>query len=273
MFKKSINSLNPKHAALPFALSELNGSSFSRVSRRSGFLKVVAGGSVVRLCEHKPLVDRMLGDGVTKVLNSTNASSKTAKKIILQSVVTNLEAGVQLLDKQEFVLARIGGRLSEMALALNRSRANPDHSSDAQIKFEKSRAQYRTFIKETFDHTALFSFGASKPVIVAIPKLEYWELLSIDRCNIDRPGLRSLDAGKVSPAADGLLLDPEAFSRAFSEWRFLCAVNRLQWNMINSHWQSYSSKLANFANGDGIALPPLFQDLSTLLSSHSYFNN
>ena len=273
MFKKSIISSKPKHTALPFALSGLKKSSFSRVNGQKGFLKVVAGGSVVRLCEHKPLVDRMLGDGVAKVLNSAKTSSETSKKVILQSVVTNLEAGVQLLDKQELVLAKIGGRLSEMALALNRSRANPDNSSDAQIKFEKSRVQYRTFVKETFDHTALFSFGSSKPIIVAVPKLEYWELLSIDRCNIDRPGLRSLDAGKVSPSADGLLLDPEAFSRAFSEWRLLCAVNRLQWNLINSHRHRYSEKLFSLANGDDISIPPFFKDLPALFRSHTYFRN
>lgn len=272
MFNKSIISSNPKQTALPFALSGFKESS-SRVKGRNGFLKVVAGGRVVRLCEHKPLVDRMLGDGVSKVLNSANTPSETAKKVILQSVVTNLEAGVQLLDKQELVLAKIGGRLSEMALALNRSRANPDNSSDAQIKFEISRAQYRTFVKETFDHTALFSFGYSKPVIVAIPKLEYWELLSIDRCNINKPGLRSIDAGKVSPSADGLLLDPQTFSRAFSEWRLLCAVNRLQWNLINSHRHRYSEKLFSLANGDDIALPPLLQDLPALLRCHTYFRN
>ena len=40
-------------------------------------------------------------------------------QVILETVVTNLEAGVQLIEKQEHALAKFGGRLSEVALALD----------------------------------------------------------------------------------------------------------------------------------------------------------
>ena len=69
----------------------------------------------------KPFVDRMLSDG----LSTYHSESKTVKpieQVILESVAINLEAGVKLLDTQELALAKMGGRLSEMALSFNRAR-------------------------------------------------------------------------------------------------------------------------------------------------------
>lgn len=273
MFKKLHKPSKLDLPAMPFALSGIREANLISPKIDPRFNKIVAGGCVVRLCDTKSIADRMIGDGVSKMLGSSKTSLETTNKVILEMVVANLSAGVSLLDKQELMLAKIGGRLSEMALCLNHSRANPKNHLDAQTRFEVSRANYRSFIKETFDHTALFSMGPANPVVVAIPNSSYWELLFIDRCNVDRPGLRSIEAGKVSPLGDGLLLDPQSFARAFGEWRLLCANNRMQWHLLHSHWQSMCMKLSTKTSVKAFSLPELPKCMPALLSNYSYFKN
>lgn len=270
--KPTINS-KAELTAFPFMLAEAKNIGPGEHQVKRGFQKVLAGGNVVRLCESKPLPDRLLGDGITNTLNSQKASEKFASQIILEAVVTNLEAGIRLMDRQELVLAKIGGRLSEMALTLNQVRNSEANHCKAQKHFEVSRSKYRSFLKETFGHTALFSSGVSDPIIVAVPKKHYWEVLSIERCNIESPGLRSIEVGKVSPSADGLLLDPQSFSSAFQEWRRLCANNRLQWHLFIHHLSLISDKLHRVTKGQLITIPTFPKNLQTLRSIHSFVRN
>jgi hypothetical protein len=193
--------------------------------------------------------------------------------VILESVAINLEAGVKLLDTQELVLAKMGGRLSEMALSFNRARQKKEHVQDAQRSYEQSLAILRRLSKETFDHTALFSIGPAKPVTVVVPTRTKWEGLSIDRCNLSTPGLRALDAGKVSPDAKGLLLDPRAFTFAFNEWRFMCANNRLQWHLIYDRWRLIVDKLKHFIGGRKWCPPPFPDDLMQRPLSRPHLDN
>ena len=81
-----------------------------------------------------------------------------------------------------------------------------DFQDIAQSKFEESRTTFRSIAKTTFDHTALFSVGPAKPVTVIVPAKNHWEGLSIDRCNLKKPGLSAIEVGKVSPSANGSYL-------------------------------------------------------------------
>ena len=246
--------------AVPFALAQSSQQqSGKNRSQLSGFAKVLAGGRVVSLNKHKPFADRMLADGVANCLDA-NHNDVSIEQIILESVATNLEAGVKLIDKQEFALAQMGGRLSEMALLLNQARCSSDFQDVAQSKFEESRTTFRSIAKTTFDHTALFSVGPAKPVTVIVPAKNHWEGLSIDRCNLKKPGLSAIEVGKVSPSANGLLLDPQSFSAAFEEWRMLCAVNRLQWHLLYQRWQGIVRTLRDFIGGRRWTPPPFPSD-------------
>ena len=257
---KNIHNTTPAHSgfALPFVLAQ--ASQAPRNSRKlAGFAKVLAGGRVVGLNREKPFADRMLADGVADFFNSPGSNETSVQQIILESVATNLEAGVKLLDRQEFALAKMGGRLSEMALYLNQARSCIDQHQSAQIKFEETRSYLRSLAKETYDHTAIFSNGPAKPITV-VPVNSRWEGLSIDRSNLKSPGLQEIDAGKVSPSAVGLLLDPEAFRKAFDEWRLLCASNRLQWHLVYQRWQGVVSTLKYFLGGRRWTPPPFPDD-------------
>jgi len=255
------SSMSATGKAVPFLLAQSSTPSRQPRNKLAGFAKVLAGGRVVGLNKEKPFADRMLADGVTHHIQEAGFDDPKVEQIILESVAINLEAGVKLLDKQEVALARMGGRLSEMALSLNRARADLDQSMEAQAKFEESRHHLQSIAKETFDHTALFSMGASKPITIAVPVGKAWEGLSIDRCNLKTPGFDALNAGKVSPSAKGLLLDPETFTLVFKEWRYLCAGNRLQWHLVYSKWQSIVSTLKYFLGGRRWT-PPLLPDES-----------
>jgi len=245
--------------ALPFALSQSAQVQRASHAKLAGFAKVLAGGRVVGLQREKPFADRMLADGLSGYQAKSSTQGTPVEQVILESVATNLEAGVKLLDKQEFVLAKMGGRLSEMALCLNIARQNLEQSGQAQSTFEQARSILRKLSKETFDHTALFSMGPAKPITVVVPSLNHWEGLSIDRGNLSSPGLKTVDSGKVSPGAQGLLLDPQSFTKAFEEWRNLCAVNRLQWHLIYDRWQGILSSLKHFLGGRRWT-PPSFPD-------------
>jgi len=253
------SSMSTPGKAVPFLLAQSSTPTRQPRNKLAGFAKVLAGGRVVGLNKEKPFADRMLADGVTCHIQEAGLDDPKVEQIILESVATNLEAGVKLLDKQEVALARMGGRLSEMALSLNRARADLSQSMDAQAKFEEARHHLQLIARETFDHTALFSMGESKPITIAVPAGKVWEGLSIDRCNLKTPGFDALNAGKVSPSAKGLLLDPETFTLVFKEWRHLCAGNRLQWHLVYSRWQSIVSTLKYFLGGRRWT-PPLLPD-------------
>lgn len=254
---KDLSAAKPKPSGMPFVLAQSANHLAGVRPKLAGFAKVLSGGRVVGLNRDIPFVDRMIGLRKDTV---TSKSAKPVEQMILESVATNLEAGVKLLDKQEFVLAQMGGRLSSIALALNRAREFPDKKQACQIEFEHFREQLRSLAKETFDHTALFSMGPAQPITVAVPSKSKWEGLSIDRCDLAKPGLQSIDRGKVSPDADGLLLDPATITRSFEEWRLHCAYNRMQWHLIYQRWQSIIRTLKHYIGGRSWKAPPFPDD-------------
>ena len=202
-------------------------------SIEEGFAKIIAGGRIVRPDPNKPELVRMV-TGDSKMVNDTALKSAHAKAV-LESVTTNLEAGIGLVDRQETALAKIGGKLSEIALILNQVK-NPKSTEDLRIQYQsdfiESRDGIRKLALETFDQTALFSNGPAKPITIAVPTLDSWEGVSIDRANLKQPGLQTVDIGKVFGSGAGFFLDAGSIKKAFQEWRRLCLNNRLQWGLL-----------------------------------------
>jgi len=198
----------------------------------AGFAKVLVNGRVVGVDNSKSFQERMIG-GSSKSNSSLQISCKNNNLALLESVSANLEAGMRLLDQQELSLAKIGGKLSEIALALNQARESVEMQPVSQVRFIHAREDLRKLSRSTFDHTALFSNSPSKPIVVAVPTLGTWEGLTIDRCDLSSPGFSSIEVGKVVPFAAGLLLDPQCISLSFEEWRKLCVQNRLQWSLLS----------------------------------------
>jgi hypothetical protein len=249
---KDLTSLTKDHKLPPGNNNFISPGSSSR-PRLAGFAKVLAGGRVVKLDNTKTFGERFLGYDIQPNNSSPGFSSDQA---ILETIVANLEAGMNLIDKQELSLAKFGGRLAEIALALNKARETPEQADMAQSDFERSRNCLRSIAKETFDHTALFSNGPSKPITIAIPSKNHWVGLSIDRCDLAKPGLLSIDRGKVHPQAVGLLLDRESIQRAFEEWRFLCINNLMQSHLIKGTLGAFLGKLKDFIGGRRWVAPP-----------------
>lgn len=202
-------------------------------SIEEGFAKIIAGGRIVRPDPNKPELVRMV-TGDSKMVNDTALKSAHAKAV-LESVTTNLEAGIGLVDRQETALAKIGGKLSEIALILNQVK-NPKSTEELRIQYQsdfiESRDGIRKLALETFDQTALFSNGPAKPITIAVPTLDSWEGVSIDRANLKQPGLQTVDIGKVFGSGAGFFLDAGSIKKAFQEWRRLCLNNRLQWGLL-----------------------------------------
>lgn len=222
----------------------------NQVSR--GFAKVVAGGRIVRLRKEAPFFERL----VTGESAPTEATVKT--KAILESVSSNLEAGIRMVDKQETCLAKIGGRLSDMALSLNKARdpnLSPESKVEAQSKFEDARDAIRKTALETYDNTALFSNGPAKPVTIAVPAGANWEGLSIDRTNLAQPGMIILDKGKVYGDGEGYTIDPGSVKRAFEEWRQMCVNNRMQSSLLTHRLHGVRQKLRDLLKGDHWTIP------------------
>jgi hypothetical protein len=259
--------------AVPFSLAQATTIPLRSHNQLAGFAKVLVGGRVESLDNNKSFGDRMLAEGVSQITGKRAPELPTVEHVILESVATNLEAGVKLLDKQEYALAKMGGRLSEMALCLNQARSGVEYHKSAQDKFEEARLSFRSLAKETFDHTALFSNGPAKPITVVVPTRSRWEGLSIDRANINSPAFVAIDGGKVSPNTDGLLLDPQTFSQAFKEWRNLCATNRLQWHLVYQRWQWVVSTLKHYLGGRRWTTPPLPGDPGSNQLRRPHLNN
>lgn len=200
---------------------------------KEGFAKIIAGGRIVRPDPNKPELARMVM-GSTKVVNDAALDTAHAKAV-LESVTTNLEAGIELVNRQETALAKIGGKLSEIALILNQVK-NPKSTDDIRVQhqsdFMESRDGIRKLALETFDQTALFSNGPAKPITIAVPTLNSWEGVSVDRANLKQPGLQTVDSGKVFGSGPGFFLDAGSIKKAFQEWRSLCVNNRLQWGLL-----------------------------------------
>ena len=221
-----------------------------------GFAKVVAGGRIVRLQNEKPFLERMVTGG-EPVQSEANAAG-AHEQAVLESVASNLEAGIEMVGHQEVCLAKIGGRLSEIALSLNHAR-NPECGEqdrmNLQIRFESSRDEIRKLAQSTFDNTALFSKGPAKPITIAVPTRGEWEGISIDRANIEQPGLTTVDQGKLFGPSTGYNLDPGSVKRAFDEWRTLCINNRMQWGLLMDRLHGANRSLSNILNGKQWKIP------------------
>jgi hypothetical protein len=223
-----------------------------------GFAKVVAGGRIVRLQKEKPFLERMVTGGLTE--KPKTKSPGTHEQAVLESVATNIEAGIEMVGQQEVCLAKIGGRLSEIALSLNQYRAPQSKEkdrTDLQIRFESSRDEIRQLAQSTFDNTALFSKGQSKPITIAVPTQGEWEGISVDRANIDQPGLTTVDLGKLCGSGTGYTLDPGSVKRAFDEWRSLCINNRMQWGLLMDRLHGANQSLFNVMNGKKWKVPKI----------------
>jgi hypothetical protein len=227
-----------------------------RARLAKGFAKVVAGGRIVRLQKEKPFLERMVTGGLPAQAEQPDSASH--EKAVLESVASNLEAGIEMVGRQEVCLAKIGGRLSEIALSLNLSRTpqcEEKQRADIQVRFESSRDEIRHLAQTTFDNTALFSKGPSKPITIAVPTHGEWEGISIDRSNIEQPGLTTVDLGKVCSSGPGYTLDPGSVKRAFDEWRSLCINNRMQWGLLMDRLHGAHQSLLNVMNGKKWRIP------------------
>jgi hypothetical protein len=220
-----------------------------------GFARVLAGGKVVRPNNTQPLLQRMVtGEHV----DQTFTDGENHAKAVLDSVASNLSAGIKIVDQQEIVLAKIGGRLSEIALCLNQAvLPESSHSirKESQVKFEKSRDTIRDLSQTTFNNASLFSDGPSKPITIAVPNQGTWEGISIERADIGKPGLKSIDQGKVEHDATGYFLDHSTIRRAFDEWRFLCASNRMQWGLLVDRLHGVNRTLRKICEGQDWNVP------------------
>ena len=115
----------------------------------NGFAKVVAGGRIIRIDSGKPYLERMVTGSVSTVDHSITTTKETA---VLDSVKANLEAGIQLVDAQETSLAKIGGKLSELALYLNNSR-NPEANEKERTSLQ---AKIQIFTRRNFQGVIIF---------------------------------------------------------------------------------------------------------------------
>lgn len=225
-----------------------NPQSSSANPKEEGFAKIIAGGRIVRPDPQKPEIERMVtGDQLSQIKQPSVPS--THAKAVLESVSTNLEAGIELVDRQETALAKIGGKLSEIALVLNQTkspRSNHEQKIKYQDQFEKSRDGIRELALESFDHVALFSNGPSKPVTIAVPSIDSWEGINVSRADLKQPGLQTVDKGKVYGESNGFFLDTGSISRAFREWRGLCIQNRLQWGLLIERLHGINRSLEKF---------------------------
>ncbi len=253
---------------LPFNVAQITPHSVASRSKVRDIAKVLVGGRVASLDRTKSFPNRFLGTG-----DHLSNINKPHAQIVLETVVSNLEAGVRLLQKQELSLAKMGGRLTDMALALNNSLESRCTSPDAQLNFCAARDKFRSLSKETFDHTALFSNGPARPITIALPHKDTWVGLSLDRCNLATPGLISLDCGKVCPDASGLMLDRESVHRAFNEWSGLCSTNRMQLLLVMEKCQLFLRKLKYFIGGLRWIAPPFPSDSDSGPLSRPHFDN
>jgi hypothetical protein len=236
-----------------------------------GFAKVVAGGRIVRLQNDKPFLERMVTGGQSN--EPKLLTSSTHAQAVLESIASNLEAGIEMVDHQEVCLAKMGGRLSEIALTLNQVRAPQSDDNtrrESQVRFEASRDEIRILSQSTHDNAALFSQGPAKPITIAVPTHGEWEGISIDRANIEQPGLTTIDQGKVYGEGPGYTLDVGSIKRAFNEWRALCINNRMQWGLLMDRLHGANRSLRDVMSGKHWDIPetPRNQALGPLRRPH-----
>lgn len=224
---------------------------------KNGFAKVVAGGRIIRIDSQKPYLERMV-TGTSSPMETVTQKAKSKELALLESITANLDAGIKFVDQQETSLAKIGGKLSEMALCLNKTRCpDSDHTERTELQEKFSLAKDSIFKESisSFDHSALFSNGPSKPLTIAVPNHGEWEGLSIERSDLGQTGLKTVMGGKVYGDGPGFHLDHGAIKRAFSEWRSLCTSNRLSWGMLVDRLHGISSLHQKILDGTSWRIP------------------
>ena len=224
----------------------------------AGFPKVVAGGRIIRIDSSKPYLERMVTGHDSNASSNLTKESKSKDLAVLATITANLNAGIKFVDRQETSLAKIGGKLSEMALCLNKVNSPTSSHEDrvtTQKKFESAKESLFRESISSFDQSALFSNGPSKPLTIAVPNRGEWEGLSIDRSDLGQPGISTVMKGRVYGEGSGFHLDHDSIKRAFSEWRSLCTDNRLNWGMLADRLHGISSIYKKICDGGSWQLP------------------
>ena len=121
-----------------------------------GFAKVVAGGRIVRLRNDKPFLERMV-TGV-KSSHSNQSTSGNHAKAVLESITSNLEAGIDMVDHQS-CLAKWRKALRNSPSAQSSKTLSPA-TKTGRTKFVLNPAMIRELSQSTYDNTALFSKGS-----------------------------------------------------------------------------------------------------------------
>ena len=221
---------------------------------QAGFAKVVAGGQVIRPDAQLPFIERM----ITGTATPDHSKVQSRESAILESVASNIEAGINIVDRQEMGLAKIGGKLADISLSLNRCKspkATISIREQAQADLEYAKNCIRDIAKTVYHDTALFSNGPTKPVSVAVPNQGEWEGLSITRPDLSLPGMKTVLNGKVHGDSKAFFLDSGSIRRAFDEWRTHCIQNRLLWGNLRDRLHGVFRKLTELENGGKWTLP------------------
>ena len=157
---------------------------------------------------------------------------QSRESAILESVASNIEAGINIVDRQEMEKRKIGGKLADVSLSLNTCKSPKSTISireRAQADLEFAKSCIRDIAQTVYHDTALFSNGPTKPVTIAIPNMGEWEGIDITRPDLSLPGMQTVLNGKVHGDSKDYFLDSESIRRAFDEWRNHCIQNRLLW--------------------------------------------
>ena len=159
---------------------------------QQGFAKVVAGGRVTGIDSEKPYLERMVTGSAPTLGNlSDHSLTKSKEQVILESESSNLEAGILITDHQETALAKIGGKLSDIALCLNRVKnpqADENEKLGAQASCLLAKKAIRDLSQTTYDQAALFSNGPPSLLPLRYPHRESGKV-----CPSKNAILRSLD--------------------------------------------------------------------------------
>ena len=201
----------------------------------TGFAKVVAGGRIIRVDSNKPYLERMVTGSPDTDSAPADYSSNGARYEVLKTVVCNLQAGVRFVDDQEAALFKVGECLAAISTALSRvhnSNGDEIECFEAQKSCELAQRTLCELSHSSYDQSALFSSGPSKPVVIAVPASGRWEGLSVNKCDLARPGLKAVQSGKVFGDGRGYFLDHATIKRAFGDWQDLCIQNGMQWGHL-----------------------------------------
>ena len=229
-----------------------------KAAARPARARVVTGGDITLPDAEKPFLERMV-TGPQREGQSLRESDPGYAQAVLCSVAVNIEAGVRYLEHQEGALAKLGGKLSEVA-ALTTSCRSPHASepalNDMQVRFEDTRDEIRDISASTYGGAALFAVGETPPVVVTVPASGEWEGLALDRANVGTPGMIAIETGKVHGNGPGLCLDEGSVRRALEDWRKLCLSNRLQWGLLTERLHRIDRRQRSVAMGEPWPVPP-----------------